>query len=85
MSNLTRFGEKLRALRTDSNLTLMQLSERLGYSTHSYISEIEAGKKLPTVTLVLKVADLYCISTDELLRDAIELSVPKQQGFQQEE
>lgn len=71
-----RFGEKLRILRTDRQLTLQQLAVALGYATHAYISELEGGKKVPTVAFVLKVAALFGVTTDELLRDDIELSAP---------
>jgi transcriptional regulator with XRE-family HTH domain len=71
-----RFGEKLRNLRTDRQLTLQQLAAALGYKTHAYISEIEGGKKAPTVAFVLKVADLFQVTTDELLRDKLDLPPP---------
>jgi transcriptional regulator with XRE-family HTH domain len=73
---VNRFGEKLHTLRTRSNLTLSQLAERLGYSTHAYISELEAGKKMPTALLVLRVAREFDVTTDELLKDELELSEP---------
>ena len=69
----SRFGEKLKILRTKRAMTLQELAAALGHSAHGYISELEAGKKQPTVQLVLKVADLFDVTTDELLRDDIEL------------
>jgi transcriptional regulator with XRE-family HTH domain len=71
--SITRFGEKLRYLRTLENLTLQQLAERLDLHAHGYLSELENGKKLPTVELTLKVAKLFNVSTDELLRDDLEI------------
>ncbi len=73
---MERFGEKLRTLRTGHHLTLQQLAAELGYATHAYISEIESGKKVPTASFVLKVARLFGVSTDELLKDELELSPP---------
>jgi transcriptional regulator with XRE-family HTH domain len=70
-----RFGDKLRALRIYHHLTLSELSSRLGYNTHSYISEIESGRKTPTVGFVLKVADLFHVTTDQLLRDELEIAL----------
>ena len=64
-----RFGEKLRLLRRRHGMTLAHMADELGYKTHSYISEIESGRKTPTVAFVLKVADLFSVSTDVLLRD----------------
>lgn len=74
---INRFGEKLRTLRNYHQLTLAQLAERLGYTTHSYLSEIEAGKKQPTAQLALKIALLFDCTTDELLRDDRELNLNK--------
>lgn len=70
---IIRFGEKLKALRTKRDMTLQELAAALGHSAHGYISELEAGKKQPTVPLVLRVAELFDVTTDELLRDDIEL------------
>jgi transcriptional regulator with XRE-family HTH domain len=72
-----RFGEKLQGLRTQHHMTLLGLAHALGYSTHSYISEIEAGKKLPTAEFVLGVARLFNVSTDQLLKDELELDSSK--------
>lgn len=70
---MNRFGEKLRRLRTIHGVTLQQLASDLGYGTHGYLSEIEAGKKVPTAAFVLKVARRFDISTDVLLKDELEL------------
>ena len=72
--DFARFGEKLRTLRTRRGLTLIQLSEQLGYKAHGYLSEIESGKKPPTAVLVLKVSRLFNVSADSLLKDEIEIS-----------
>ncbi len=72
---MERFGEKLRALRKYHHVTLQWLANELGYSTHSYISEIEKGQKIPTAQFVLKVSRLFQVSTDMLLKDEIELNL----------
>lgn len=71
---MDRFGEKLRTLRTKRRLTLHQLAATLGYSTHAYISEIEAGKKVPTAAFVLKVSRTFGVTTDVLLKDELDLT-----------
>lgn len=71
---MQRFGEKLRLLRQSHNMTLTELAKQLNYQTHSYISEIESGRKAPTVPLVIHIADVFGLSTDELLRDEIEIA-----------
>ncbi|HEY0377193.1 MAG TPA: helix-turn-helix transcriptional regulator [Pyrinomonadaceae bacterium] len=71
--SIERFGEKLRALRVRRDMTLKELANELGLTAHGYISELEAGKKMPTAEFVLNVARLFGVSTDELLRDELEL------------
>ncbi|WP_129676271.1 helix-turn-helix domain-containing protein [Candidatus Chloroploca sp. Khr17] len=67
------FGTKLRSLRMQQGLTLQQLAHKLGLTAHGYISELEAGKKAPTLDFVLGVARLFKLSTDQLLKDELEL------------
>ena len=69
------FGQKLHALRLHHNLTLKTLASALGYTAHGYISEIEAGKKIPTVEFVLSVSRLFNVTTDQLLKDELELEL----------
>ena len=49
----------------------MGLAEELGYKSHTYMSEVENGKKLPTVKMVLQVARYFGVTTDELLKDEL--------------
>lgn len=70
-SNLKHFGEKLRWLRIESGYSLQEVAQALGYTRHSYISELETSKKIPTVEFVLKAARLFRVTTDELLKDDI--------------
>jgi len=55
-------------------MTLQGLANQLGLTSHSYISELEAGKKIPTAELVLNVARLFGVTTDELLKDELEMT-----------
>jgi transcriptional regulator with XRE-family HTH domain len=71
--SITRFGEKLRYLRVHNGLTLQQLANQLDLRAHGYLSKLETGKKIPTVELTLKVALLFDVSIDELLRDELEI------------
>lgn len=60
-------------LRTQQGLTLKALAEELGYTAHGYFSELENGTKTPTIEFVLKVSDFFGVTTDQLLRDDLEL------------
>ncbi|MCC7449849.1 MAG: helix-turn-helix transcriptional regulator [Anaerolineae bacterium] len=70
--SIQRFGEKLRMIRLEKKMTLRQFAEALGYSAHGYISELEAGKKIPTLEFVLEVARTFHVSLDELLKDSLD-------------
>jgi transcriptional regulator with XRE-family HTH domain len=72
---MRKFGEKLQMLRSRHEMTLRELARALGYTTHSYLSEIESGKKQPTVDLVLALARLFDVSTDQLLKDELSLDL----------
>lgn len=70
---MQRFGEKLRLLRMRQGLTVRGLAQVLGYRAYSYISDIETGKTTPRIEFILKVADLFHVTTDQLVRDELEL------------
>jgi transcriptional regulator with XRE-family HTH domain len=73
---MDKFGEKIKALRTRRGITLKELAGGLGLSAHGYLSELEAGKKTPTVELVIKISDFFNVSTDELLKDDLKVQYP---------
>lgn len=69
---MKRFGEKLRTLRQRNGLTMRKLSEMLGVRD-SYISQLESGDKIPNVAMLIKIADVFHVSLDQLARDELEL------------
>ncbi len=69
---MKRFGEKLRTLRERRGLSQRQLGDMLGV-TRTHVSRMERGEKTPNVAMVLKVADIFGVTTDQLIRDEIEL------------
>lgn len=71
---MQRFGEKLHKLRTQRGLTLRELAAELGYSAHVYISLVEKGKKRPSLDLVVRVAQVFGLTTDQLLDDSQEVA-----------
>jgi transcriptional regulator with XRE-family HTH domain len=77
---MQRFGEKLRALRQHRGLTLRQLGDMLGVY-HNHVSQLEFGKRTPNAAMILKIADLFGVTTDVLMRDELELDLgPDDQG-----
>ena len=77
---IVRFGEKLHTLRIERGLTLQQLAQSLGYIAHGYISELENGRKMPSVEFVLAVARFFEVTTDVLLKDELELGTENKRG-----
>jgi transcriptional regulator with XRE-family HTH domain len=67
------FGEKLRFLRKRAKLTQRDLAEQLGDMDQSFIALLERGKRNPTVEIVLKVSNLFHVTTDQLIRDELML------------
>ena len=70
---MSRFGAKLRCLRKVQGWTQQELARRLGYASYTYLSEVERGRKEPSLSLVIGVADLFAVTTDQLLRDHLKL------------
>ena len=69
---MNRFGEKLKALRQQRGLTMKQLGELLEVSD-SYVSKMETGDKIPNVAMVLRVSQIFDVTTDVLIKDELEL------------
>ncbi len=61
------FPEKLKTLRLKNGLTQDELGEKL-YLSRSSISNYEIGKFEPNIETIIAVADLFNITTDELLK-----------------
>ena len=72
-SEIQRFGVKLHSLRVQRGMTLKGLANALGYKSHGHISELESGKKTPTVAFVLRVARFFGVSTDQLVKDELDV------------
>jgi transcriptional regulator with XRE-family HTH domain len=70
---MKRFGEKLRTLRQRRGISLRQLASELGFSAHGHIAQIERGERKPSADLVVKIARLFEVSTDQLMMDELEL------------
>lgn len=62
------FGQQLRAMRLKRGLSQQTVAERCG-SNYPYISELERGLKVPTLTMILRLASaLEC-----RVRDLVEV------------
>lgn len=79
------FGAKLRWLRERNGLTQANLAQRIGLASHSHIAKVESGQDRPSLDLVIRIASLFGVTTDYLLRDnvpveAIQLTVHESVG-----
>lgn len=69
---MKRFGEKVYQLRTQRSLTLTELGHLLGVH-NTFVSQLEKGRKVPNAEMILKVADIFNVTTDRLMRDELDL------------
>jgi len=63
---LTAVGRRLRALRRERELTLVDMSAVAGISV-STLSRLESGSRRPTLELLLPLARAYRVTLDELV------------------
>ena len=66
MDNLKNIAINIKKLRNTLNLTQSEFSMLLGVK-QSYISRIENGEKIPNVKLIMKIANVFEVTTDSLL------------------
>ncbi|MGN0755046.1 MAG: helix-turn-helix domain-containing protein [Aristaeellaceae bacterium] len=63
---MVEFGDRLRQLRKERNLTQQQLAELIGVK-NSVISFYEVGERMPSPEVLRKLAMALHVSTDYLL------------------
>ena len=60
------FGERLKNLRIENQMTQKEVAERIGLVSGS-ISAYEQGKKFPSVEVLIQLCNLFHVSSDYLL------------------
>lgn len=60
------FGARVKALRSERNLTQEQFAQCI-HSSVSHLGKIEIGNHAPSIELVLTIAFFFDVSTDYLL------------------
>lgn len=63
---MVKFGERLRELRKQKNLTQRQLADLIGVK-NSIISFYEVGDRIPSPEVIIKLASALHVSADYLL------------------
>lgn len=66
MEEKTTFGERLKQLRLDHNLTQEAMAEKL-QTVRSTINKYEKNTRKPEYETLIKIADLFQTTTDYLL------------------
>jgi len=49
-----------------------QLAEMIGV-TRTHVSRMERGEKIPNIAMLLKIANIFGVTTDLLIRDELEV------------
>ncbi len=70
---MQRFGEKLRSLRKQHNLTLKELATELGFTSYGSVGDLESGRKKPSLGVVVKISYIFDIPVDQLVKDELKL------------
>ena len=68
-------AKNIGSLRTRQGMTQLELAERLNYSDKA-VSKWERGESLPDVSVLVRLADLFGVSLDTLVREPAEQSQP---------
>lgn len=71
---LLLFGEKLRSLRRKYGMTQVELAHKVGLDSYTHITKLEAGQRAASLDLIIRLANVFRVSTDYLLRDTILVS-----------
>lgn len=70
-----QFGAKLRHLRSLRHLGQRELATIVNASK-SHVSNMEAGRKAPSLAMVVRIAVVFEVTTDYLLRDDVPVASP---------
>ena len=62
-------AKNLVELRTQARLTQLQLAEKLNYSDKA-VSKWERGEAIPDIRVLIKLAEIYNITVDDILTDS---------------
>ena len=70
---MRRLGEKVRTLSERHRMTVRELAASVGVNSHSHIVQIESSKRYPSLEVLVKLMQVFQVSCDQLLNDALEL------------
>jgi transcriptional regulator with XRE-family HTH domain len=59
-------GDRIRELRDGADLSLRELAKKLGDVSAAHLSDIELGRRFPSLELLSKIADCFDVSIEGL-------------------
>lgn len=77
--NLSYLGERIRERRKELGITIEQLAEKtdIGYN---HLSNIERGKKIPSLETFIKIVNELDTTSDIILKDSVKYAKPHLQN-----
>ena len=69
---MNHLGEKVRQLRRQRGMTLREAAALLAVH-YTHLQKIETSQKRPSSDLILKLATLFGVTADQLMRDDVDL------------
>ncbi len=75
---------ELKKLRLDFGFTQSEIANKLGISQQAY-ANYESGKRQPDQNTLIKIADIFDVSTDYLLGRTKELQTPQNENTRDEQ
>lgn len=74
---MIHFGKRIKTLRLQRNMSQLELAKALAV-TKSGVSAYETGARMPSYSVLIKIAQFFNVSTDYLLgldeKDGVDLS-----------
>lgn len=65
----SHIGERIRYYRTKAGMSQTELASALYISSSHYISRLENGKDAPSLELIISMAEIFHVRTDDLLTE----------------
>ncbi|MCC0627807.1 MULTISPECIES: helix-turn-helix domain-containing protein [unclassified Clostridioides] len=77
--NLNYLGERIRERRKEMGITIEQLAEKVDIG-YNHLSNIERGKKIPSLLTFIKIVNELDTTSDIILKDYVKYAKPHLQN-----
>lgn len=68
MKNNPKISVHIKEMRDKRGLTMYKIAQLLGKKTQTHLSQVELGKRTPSVELALEIADVLKCSVDDIYK-----------------